>query len=404
MEDLFSDSLKDEGQSISICLPVIRDCFNNCLSRHPLQMTRVESNSSDFLYAGEFMRFLIYAFAFFVLAGCVTTSVPPPTVERRPEIEGKIEEEIKEEIKGEIKGEIENFIGEMVERHGFVQAELEDILGQAQYQQGIIKAISLPATAKPWYAYRPVFVTPKRIAAGVAFWNTNAADLERARRDFGIPEEIIAAVIGVETFYGTQNGKHRIVDALATLAFNYPRRADFFRSELEQYLLMGRDQHVDLLNIRGSYAGAIGIPQFMPSSYRRYAVDFNNDGKIDLSNSAADAIGSVANYLKSYGWEAGQLIAVPAIVNGEDYREVLYSGRPPRHTVAELGEWGVAPRWHAPGGRLATLLELEAKDGREYWLAFNNFHVITRYNRSVNYAMSVLQLAEEIRAARALNL
>lgn len=359
------------------------------------------------------MRFLIYAFVFFALTGCVATSVTPPTAEPSPDIEGgkieervegKIEEKIEGKVEEERKEGVENFIGEMVERHGFVQAELEDILGQAQYQEGIIKAISQPATARPWYAYRPVFVTPKRIAAGVAFWNTNAADLERARRDFGIPEEIIAAVIGVETFYGTQNGKHRILDSLTTLAFNYPRRAAFFRGELEQYLLMGRNQQADLLNIRGSYAGAIGIPQFMPSSYRRYAVDFNNDGKIDLSGSAADAIGSVANYLKSYGWEAGQLIAVPAMVNGEDYREVLYSGYPPRYTVAEIGQWGVTPRWHAPGGRLAMLVELEMKDGKEYWLAFNNFHVITRYNRSVNYAMSVLQLAEEIRTARVSNL
>ena len=208
------------------------------------------------------MRFLMCGLGFVALAGCVVASVAPPTAELHPEIER----------------EIDSFIGQMVERHGFVQAELEDILGQAQYQQGIIKAISQPGTAKPWYEYRPVFVTPKRITAGVAFWNTNASDLERARREFGIPEEIIAAVIGVETFYGTQNGNHRILDALTTLAFNYPRRADFFRSELEHYLLMGREQRADLLNIRGSYAGAMGIPQFMPSSYRRYAVDFENDG------------------------------------------------------------------------------------------------------------------------------
>lgn len=385
-------SLKDEKQGDYIRCPSIPnssrtiDYPGNPTTNDP----RVESKLFDFLLAGEFMRFrfLICGFGFVALAGCVVASVAPPTAELHPQIER----------------EIESFIDQMVERHGFAQAELEDILGQAQYQQGIIKAISQPGTAKPWYAYRPVFVTPKRIAAGVAFWNTNASDLERARRDFGVPEEIIAAVIGVETFYGTQNGKHRILDALTTLAFNYPRRADFFRSELEQYLLMGRDQHADLLNIRGSYAGAIGIPQFMPSSYRRYAVDFNNDGNVDLSNSTADAIGSVANYLKSYGWEAGQPIVHPAVVNGEDYREALYSGHSLRYTVSEIRQWGAAPRWHAPGGRLATLLELETKDGREYWLAFNNFHVITRYNRSVNYAMSVLQLAEEIRAARALNL
>lgn len=301
---------------------------------------------------------------------------------------------------GHLRPDIEVFIGEMVERHGFAQAELERILGMAQFQPSIIAAISKPATSKPWYEFHPLLVTPQRVTDGLTFWNSHAATLERARREFGIPEEIMVAVIGIETNYGVQSGRHRVLDALTTLAFDYPKRAEFFRNELEQYLLLGREQRADILNIKGSYAGAIGIPQFMPSSYRRYAVDFDNDGKADLSSSTADAIGSVANYLKSYGWETEQMVAVPALVNGENYRDTVYSGSKPFYTVEEMRKLGVAPRAAVPEDRQATLIELENKVGNEHWLGFNNFFVITRYNRSVNYAMSVLQLAEEIRAAR----
>ena len=218
--------------------------------------------------------------------------------------------------------------------------------------------------------------------------------------EFGVPEEIITAVIGVETFYGAQSGKYRVLDALTTLAFGYPKRAEFFRDELEQYLLLTREQNSDVLNVNGSYAGAIGIPQFMPSSYRRYAVDYDRDGKIDLSGSTADAIGSVANYLKNYGWETEQAVAVPALVNSEKYRKALFTGNWPAYTVADLRTLGIVPQTSVPIYRPATLIELENKDGNEYWLGFNNFYVITRYNRSVNYAMSVLQLADEIRAER----
>jgi membrane-bound lytic murein transglycosylase B len=326
------------------------------------------------------MRFIMYMLGLLALNGCASASTTVPVAPLSPEIEA--------------------FIGEMVNRHGFEQAELESTLRRAQFQPAIIKAISQPATSKPWYQFRPLLVSQQRVANGVAFWNSHAATLERARREFGIPEEIVAAVIGVETNYGVQSGRHRILDALATLAFNYPRRAGFFRAELEQYLLLSREQGMDVFSVRGSYAGAIGIPQFMPSSYRRYAIDFDSDGKADLSGSAADAIGSVANYLKSYGWEAGQIAVVPALVNGNGYREALFAGVKPFHTLSELRGLGAIPSGELPGNLPATLIELENVGGNEYWLAFNNFFVITRYNRSVNYAMSVLQLADEIRAAR----
>lgn len=303
----------------------------------------------------------------------------------------------------QLRPEVDAFIGEMVERHGFEQAELARIFGTAQFQPAIIRAISQPATARPWHEYRPLFVNARRTAGGVAFWNSHAATLEQARKEYGVPEEIVAAVIGVETVYGAQTGKHRVLDALVTLAFDYPRRAEFFRGELEQYLLLAREQGADALNLRGSYAGAIGIPQFMPSSYRRYAIDFDGDGRKELSQSAADAIGSVANYLKVFGWEAGQTVAARARVSGEGYQEALAAGIKPILTLAEMKQLGVTPLVQTTdiaGDRLAALFVLESKDGPEYWLGFNNFYVITRYNRSTYYAMSVLQLAEAIRAAR----
>src|SRR5690348_7638405 len=325
------------------------------------------------------MRLLTCAIGFFALAGCMASARIPAS---------------------ELRPEIMEFIDEVSQRHGFPQVELENILRNAQFQPKIIDTISQPATSKPWHEFRPLLVSQKRIAGGVAFWNAHAEMLERARSEYGIPEEIIVAVIGVETFYGAQTGKHRVLDALTTLAFDYPRRAGFFRDELEQYLLLQREKNTDIFATKGSYAGAIGIPQFMPSSYRKYAVDFDNDGKIDLSGSTADAIGSVANYLKSYGWEAGQAVAVPALVNGENYREALFTGNWPAYTIGDVRTLGILPRASVAGNPYATLIELENEGGNEYWLGFNNFYVITRYNRSVNYAMSVLELAQEIRSAR----
>lgn len=300
-----------------------------------------------------------------------------------------------------LRPEVTAFIGAMVERHGFEQTELARIFRQAQIQPAIIRAISQPATARPWYEYRPIFVNARRTSGGMAFCNSHAATLQQARKEYGIPEEIVAAVIGVETIYGAQTGKHRVLDALVTLAFDYSRRAEFFRDELEQYLLLAREQGMDALQLRGSYAGAIGIPQFMPSSYRRYAIDFDGDGKKELLHSPADAIGSVANYLKVFGWEAGQAVAVRAQIDGAGYQQALAAGIKPSLTLAQMRQLGVTPQ--ASGlaeERLAALFVLEGKDGPEYWLGFNNFYVITRYNRSTHYAMSVLQLAEEISAAR----
>jgi len=293
-----------------------------------------------------------------------------------------------------------SFVADMVQRHGFDRTQLESWLKQARVRSDIIEAISRPAESKPWYQYRPIFLRPDRIAGGVAFWNDNAALLERAEQVYGVPPQIITAILGVETRYGSRQGSYRVMDSLVTLAFNYPPRSAFFKDELEQYLLLAREEGVDPLSLTGSYAGAMGQAQFISSSYRHYAVDFDGDGKRDLWHNTADAVGSVANYFKVHGWQRGGGIAVPATVNGKGYQTVLAKGLKPSMPVADIERRGVKPKQDVPGDTRAALIELEQKDGSEYWLGLNNFYVITRYNHSPLYAMAVYQLSEEIRAAR----
>ena len=288
------------------------------------------------------------------------------------------------------------FIDEMVAKHQFRRGELENVFARAQHLPAVIELISRPATTKPWPEYRAAFVNPKRVKLGLEFWNKYRHTLRRAEQKYGVPQEIIIAVIGVETIYGQNAGNFLVLDALTTLAFDYPRRADFFRGELENYLLLAREQQFDLLAIRGSYAGALGIPQFMPGSYRNYAVDFNANHKIDLLREDRDAIGSVANYLQGYGWIRNGPIAARAQIGGE-----LPTGeiRTPR-TLLEWTAAGVAPSASFAPDQSARLIDFTVEEGREFWLAFNNFEVITRYNNSDYYAMSVFQLAEELKAAR----
>lgn len=288
---------------------------------------------------------------------------------------------------------IPEFINEMVAKHQFKRDELVHVFDEAQYRQDVIDAMNTPSTLKPWLDYRAAFVNPKRISGGMKFWLKYAVPLQRAEKVYGVPQEIIIAIIGVETLYGRQAGNFRTLDALTTLSFDYPRRVDFFRGELEQYLLLAREQSFDILNIRASYAGALGIPQFMPSSYRRNAVDFNGDGKIDLMNGAEDAIGSVANYLRQYGWKPGEPVAVRAKVeeikrpNDVGAARSLYAWR----------QLGVTPQEQENDDVYAYLLDFTLPKGKEYWFGFNNFAVITTYNNSSYYAMSVYQLALELR-------
>jgi membrane-bound lytic murein transglycosylase B len=303
--------------------------------------------------------------------------------------------------------EVRAFIADMVARHGFVESELHQLFSRARHYPAIIELITPPtdARAKSWHAYRDRFIEPVRIKAGVELWNRYPAELARAQAQYGVPAEIIVAIMGVETVYGRNRGSWRVIDALATIAFDYPKRAAYFRSELENYLLFAREHDIDVFSVRGSYAGAIGIPQFMPSSWRNWAVDFDGDGRIDLRESFADSIGSIASFLKGHGWVAGAPIAFAASVDGAAYREFLARDILPSVPISELARYGVASAGLAqkalPPETRTALIDLMTPDAAsEYWLGLANFYVITRYNRSSFYAMSVLGLAEAVRARR----
>jgi membrane-bound lytic murein transglycosylase B len=295
--------------------------------------------------------------------------------------------------------EVESFIQEMVQKHKFREAALRKVFAKVEPNPAIISAISTPLTARPWHEFRSRYVDEARINGGLKFWRENAATLAKARSRFGVPEEIIVATIGVETTYGKYVGNHGVLEALATLAFSYPPRSALFRSELEQYLLLAREAKVDAGSVKGSYAGAIGIPQFLPSSYRRYAIDFDGDGRRDLVRSTADAIGSVANYYKSHGWRAGAAIAVPTYVDPRGADALVGMGIRPRIKIGDLKQLGVTPSAPVDDEAAAAVFMVRAEDGPNYWLGLNNFHVITRYNPSVNYALAVHELARELRAA-----
>lgn len=290
------------------------------------------------------------------------------------------------------------FSRDMEQRHGFNADTLLSQFAQTQSNAKVLQLIKPPAspTQRSWERYRPRFLNSQRIDGGVRFWQENRIALTRARAIYGVPEEVIVAIIGVETVYGRNTGNFSVLEALATLAFNYPRRADFFREELEQFLLLARENNIDALAIKGSFAGAIGIPQFMPGSQRRYAVDFDGDQKVDLSGSVEDAIGSVARFLEQHGWQTGQPVAVPARISGEPERAFIDAGIRPSLKASDLAQRGISG--NVDDSATVALIDL-ISPGRatEYWLGFENFYVITRYNRSSFYAMSVFQLAEEIR-------
>ena len=299
-----------------------------------------------------------------------------------------------------------DFIAEMVDKHGFDAAELSHDFSAIRPNATVLRAIqpaAVPEQQRSWSRYRERFLNTRRIERGLQFGEEYGAELVRAEAIYGVPREIISAIIGVETEYGRNTGKFRVIEALASLAFNYPPRAPFFRSELEHFLLLARDNGMTRLEVRGSYAGAMGIPQFMPSSQRNYAVDFDADGRIDLRGSVTDAIGSVASYLALHGWQAGAPIAVPAQVEGDAAR-LLAAGIKPAQALRQLQAEGVitGPETQGDEARAAALLDLpDPVRPTEYWVGYDNFYVITRYNRSTFYAMSVFQLAEALRAAQA---
>lgn len=295
---------------------------------------------------------------------------------------------------------VDEFVRHMVQTHHFEADELYKLFAQAKKSERVLNAISRPAEALPWYKYRQIFIRKERIDNGLAFWEKHRDLLQRAEAEYGVPAQIITAIIGVETSYGANKGSDRVLDALSTLAFHYPKRSTFFRAELEQFLLLAREQNVDPLVLTGSYAGAMGLPQFIPSSYRHYAVDFDGDGKIDIWNNPADAIGSVANYFSRHGWQPGGTVVIAGKAINDDYKKLLVSDLKPSVKANELYVNGILPVSDPGEDVTVKVISLETESGEEIWLGLENFYVITRYNHSQLYAMAVYQLSEEIRQRR----
>lgn len=293
---------------------------------------------------------------------------------------------------------LSDFLVEMQQKHDFNSDELAILFAQVEVKDSILNAISRPAEkSKAWFEYRAIFMTDARIMGGIAFWQQHADDLARAEQQYGVPAEIIIAILGVETRYGGNVGSYRVIDALSTLAFQYPPRSKFFRSELEAFLLLTREENLSALMPIGSYAGAMGLGQFMPSSYREYAVDFDNDGHRNIWTNPTDAIGSIANYLKRHGWVAEKSIAHPTFFTGKVAEDLIKKGMKPSLDRQELAAAGVSLRGVPEDTDPLALIALTQENGEEYWLARQNFYSITRYNHSQMYAMAVTQLGQAIR-------
>lgn len=295
----------------------------------------------------------------------------------------------------------EEFAARAASEYELNQEEIILLLQEARFKQSIVDAMSRPAEGKPWYDYRPIFITDKRINGGVKFWKENRELIEQASEQFGVDPQIIVAIIGVETLYGKITGSYRVLDALTTLSFYYPDtgndRSDFFSRELMQFMMLGKEEGLPLREVTGSYAGAMGLGQFMPSSYREYAVDLDGDGRRDLWSSMSDVIGSVANYLHRHGWQPGQPVTYPAVLVPDANLElVTRRDFKPKKTVAELAEAGFTSATPVNSDTPAVVTRLEEKDGDAYFITFKNFYVITRYNRSPLYAMAVFELSQAI--------
>lgn len=287
--------------------------------------------------------------------------------------------------------------GQLAAASGIPEAELKDWFAGVKYQPRIIDAITRPSEALPWYKYKKIFLNEKRIQGGVKFWRKHKAALDRAYERYGVPPEMIVAIIGVETQYGGNKGSWSVLDALATLSVGYPRRAKFFRGELVELLKLSREENISPKSLKSSYAGALGLPQFMPSSYRAYAVDFDADGHRDLLDNENDAIGSVANYFEKSGWRKSGPVVAPARVNSDNAKKLANSRRKPGPTLRQLAGQGVKVETSETSNTPAMLLSFEEQSGPAYFTGFQNFYVITRYNTSRNYAMAAWLLSQELR-------
>jgi membrane-bound lytic murein transglycosylase B len=302
------------------------------------------------------------------------------------------------------RADVRSFIDSMIEEYGIAGSDLERIIADIRYTPAAVRLIgpppsSAPSPARSYSRYRAKFLTPALIAEGSRFWSLHAKDLARAEAEFGVPAEVILGILGVETNYGRNTGSFRAIDAIATIAFDGERRQDYFREELKELLLLARDTGIDPLVIKGSYAGAMGLPQFMPSSYRKYAVDYDADGDIDLIGSPADAIGSIASYMKAFGWVTGEAPTAPVrLALGTE--PVFVSGLERIHDVMEVQGKGVVFSGQDPPTGLCSIFELPTPGQPSKFVAgFANFEAVTRYNRSTFYASAVLELADAIQKA-----
>jgi membrane-bound lytic murein transglycosylase B len=296
------------------------------------------------------------------------------------------------------RADVKEFIAHMASADDFKKRPLRKLLNAAQSQPAILDAMEKPAEkAKQWFEYRPIFLTERRIKEGTDFWLAHRQALDQASVRSGVAPEYLAAILGVETYYGRLTGSYRVIDALATLAFDFPARSKFFRDELEQYLLLTREMHVDPLTLKGSYAGAMGAPQFMPSNYRKYAVDANADGRIDLWSNWADVCASVGNYLKEKGWNAGEPVLTDATADPEKVADLDGRKLALSDTVGSLMAKGLSFESPLPAEAPALLIAADESDGVHWRVGYNNFYVITRYNHSALYAMAVYELASAVK-------
>ena len=294
--------------------------------------------------------------------------------------------------------QLDGLFKQVISKSSYTEDDLKKLFEQVEIQPRIIEIMDRPAESMPWHRYRKIFLNEKNISSGAKFWKAHADILARAEDKFGVPPEIIVATLGVETRYGTHTGNYRVIDALSTLALEYPRRSKFFSRELVNFLILTDEQGLQPLAVTGSYAGAIGLPQYMPSSYRAYAIDFSNDGSSDLVNSIEDAIGSIASYYREHGWNTGQPISHPATSVSEKASKLVVKKRKTDRSLGELLEQGVTLDTEADQSSRVGLIKLSGEQSPEYHVAFDNFFVITRYNTSRLYAMAVQLLGEQIKS------
>lgn len=296
--------------------------------------------------------------------------------------------------------EVQSFITTMVRQHQFDRRQLTNILTEAKFQAHIIEAMDRPYEKKNWDIYQALFLTQDRLNKGVEFWKNNREVLAKAEQKYGVPASLIVAIVGVETLYGKNQGDYRVLDALTTLAFNYPKRAPFFSKELAEYLLLCREQGVSATHYLGSYAGAIGKPQFMPSSYRFYAVDFSGKGRADLRQKDEDVVSSVANYMNKHGWQYNKPVTEPVSIAAGNIKRIEVNSKFPNYASSKLLQVGVTPlesKLVPIKPEKAGVIELTTAKGEEYWMAYPNFYVITRYNTSPQYALVVYLLSQQLK-------